>query len=60
MNETFIEKNYFEFLKFKVLKSETQDSMNDFCNYYLDNYKGFNKDNLESLRNLIGELNEKK
>ena len=50
MYETFIEKNYFDFLVFKDLKNETQATMNDFCNYYLDNYKGTNNDNLESLR----------
>ena len=50
MNETFLEKNYFDFLVYKDLKSETQNSLNDFCDYYLDNYKGTNKDNLESLR----------
>ena len=46
----FIESNYFDFLNFKSLKNETQNSLNDFCSYYLDNYKGTNKDNLESLR----------
>ena len=46
----FLEKNYFDFLKFKLLKSETQAVMNVFCDYYLENYKGTNKENLESLR----------
>ena len=50
MNETFLEKNYYDFLKFKILKSETQNSLNEFCSFYLDNYKGTNKDNLEALR----------
>ena len=50
MEKTFIEKNYFNFLKFKLLKSETQAIINSFCDYYLENYKGFNKDNLEFLR----------
>ena len=48
--DNFIEKNYFDFLVHKDLKSETQAVLNDFCIYYLDNYKGTNKDNLESLR----------
>ena len=48
--KNFIEDNYYDFLNFKDLKSETQYVMNDFCNYYLDNYKGTDKDNLESLR----------
>ena len=46
----FIEKNYFDFLVFKDLKSETQAVLNTFCDDYLENYKGTNKDNLESLR----------
>lgn len=46
----FLEKNYFDFLEFKELNSETQNSLNDFCSFYLENYKGTNKDNLESLR----------
>lgn len=46
----FIEKNYFDFLVYKDLKSETQAVLNVFCDYYLDNYKGGDKDNLESLR----------
>ena len=46
----FIDKNYMDFLKFKLLKSQTQAELNSFCNYYLDNYKGINKENLESLR----------
>ena len=50
MNETFLDNTYFDFLVYKDLKNETQDAMNDFCNYYLDNYKGSNKDNIESLR----------
>ena len=49
MHETFLNNNYFEFLKFKILKSETQATMNVFCDYYLDNYKGGDKDNLEAL-----------
>ena len=51
MNEkTFIEEEYFNFLTFKELKIEVQATMNKFCNYYLDNYKGGDKENLESLR----------
>ena len=50
MYETFIEKNYMDFLKYKLLKSETQATMNVFCDYYLENFKGTNKNNLESLR----------
>lgn len=50
MNNDFIEKNYMDFLKYKLLKSETQAILNMFCDYYLENYKGSNKDNLESLR----------
>ena len=50
MYETFIEKNYMDFLKYKSLKDETQNSLNDFCNYYLENFKGTDKENLESLR----------
>ena len=46
----FLEKNYFDFLTLKELKSEVQTSLNDFCSFYLKNYKGTNKDNLESLR----------
>ena len=46
----FIESNYFNFLVFKDLKNESQAVLNSFCDYYLDNYKGTNKDNLESLR----------
>ena len=46
----FLEKNYMDFLKFKLLRSETQAVLDVFCDYYLDNYKGTNKDNLESLR----------
>ena len=45
----FIENNYFDFLNFKNLKSETQNSLNDFCSFYLENYKGTEEDNLESL-----------
>ena len=50
MNEHFIEKNYFDFLVFKDLKNEVQTTLNNFCSFYLENYKGTNKDNLESLR----------
>lgn len=50
METNFIENEYFEFLKFKILKCETQDALNSFCSYYLENYKGTNKENLESLR----------
>ena len=50
MDKDFIENNYYEFLNFKDLKSETQNSLNEFCNYYLETYKGTNNDNLESLR----------
>lgn len=50
MENDFLEKEYFHFLNFKNLKSETQENLNAFCSYYLDNYKGSNKDNLESLR----------
>lgn len=46
----FLETNYFDFLTFKNLSSETQAVMNDFCNYYLENFKGTNKDNLETLK----------
>ena len=46
----FLNKNYFYFLTFKELKSEVQTSMDGFCSYYLENYKGTDKDNLESLR----------
>ena len=46
----FLEKNYIDFLKYKLLKSETQAVINVFCDYYLENYKGTNKENLESLR----------
>lgn len=46
----FIENNYFHFLNFKNLKSETQENLTDFCSFYLDNYKGTDKENLESLR----------
>ena len=46
----FIEDNYFDFLNFKSLKSETQNLLNEFCNYYLNTYKGTDKDNIESLR----------
>ena len=46
----FLETNYFDFLNFKNLKNETQNSLEAFCSYYLDNYKGTNKENLESLR----------
>ena len=48
--DNFIETNYFNFLKYKILKSETQAIMNSFCDYYFENYKGTNKDNLEALR----------
>lgn len=48
--KTFIEDNYFEFLNFKELKSETQNVLNEFCSFYLENYKGTNQENLESLR----------
>ena len=50
MSELFLEKNYFDFLEFKELKSETQTTLNSFCNYYLNNYKGTDKENLEYLR----------
>ena len=50
MNNDFLEKNYFHFLNFKSLKSETQNSLNEFCSFYLENYKGTDKENLESLR----------
>ena len=50
MEKTFLETNYFEFLNFKSLRSETQCDMNNFCSYYLENYRGSNRDNLESLR----------
>ena len=50
MNNDFIEINYFDFLTFKELKNETQKSLNDFCEYYLNNYNGTNAGNLESLR----------
>ena len=50
MTETFLEKNYFDFLNFKSLKNEIQNLLNEFCSFYLDNYKGTNKENLESLR----------
>ena len=50
MNEHFIERNYFDFLIFKDLMSETQNSLNEFCSFYLENYKGTDKENLESLR----------
>ena len=50
MNETFLNNNYFDFLIFKDLKNEVQTSMNEFCSFYLENYKGTNKENLESLR----------
>ena len=46
----FLEKNYFDFLEFKDLKSEVQNSLNEFCIYYLENYKGTDTDKLESLR----------
>ena len=46
----FLEANYFDFLKYKLLKSETQAVLNTFCSYYLENYKGTNKENLESLK----------
>ena len=46
----FLEKNYFDFLEFKELKNEVQTTLNEFCSFYLANYKGTNKDNLESLR----------
>ena len=47
--DNFIESNYFDFLNFKSLKNETQTLLNEFCSFYLENYKGTNKDNLESL-----------
>ena len=50
LNMNFLEVNYFDFLKFKIIKSETQAVLNTFCDFYLENFKGFNKDNLESLR----------
>ena len=50
MNNDFIENNYYEFLNFKDLKSETQAILNVFCDYYLETYKGTDKENLESLR----------
>lgn len=50
MNETFLDTNYFDFLNFKDLKNEVQTSLNNFCIFYLENYKGTNKENLESLR----------
>ena len=46
----FINKNYFDFLTFKELENEVQKSVDDFCNFYLENYKGTDNDNLESLR----------
>ena len=46
----FLDNNYFDFLVFKDLKNETQNSLNNFCSYYLNNYKGTNKDNIESLK----------
>ena len=46
----FLEKNYFDFLEFKELKNEVQTTLNEFCSFYLDNYRGTDKDNLESLR----------
>ena len=46
----FLDKHYFHFLNFKDLKNEVQKSLNDFCDYYLNNYKGTDKENLESLR----------
>ena len=52
----FIESNYFDFLNFKDLKSEAQAVLNVFCDYYLDNYKGTDKDNLESLRLLFNKF----
>lgn len=50
MEINFIENEYFNFLKYKILKSETQAVLNTFCDYYLENYKGSNKENLEYLR----------
>ena len=50
MNKTFLYNNYYEFLNFKSLKSEVQNSLNEFCSFYLENYKGTDKNNLESLR----------
>ena len=46
----FIENNQVDFLVFKDLKNDAQNSLNEFCSYYLENFKGSNKDNLESLR----------
>ena len=48
-SKTFIEDNYYDFLNFKSLKDDAQSSLNAFCSYYLDNYKGTNKGNLEAL-----------
>ena len=50
MEINLIEDEYFNFLTFKSLKSETQAVLNEFCEEYLENYKGTNKENLESLR----------
>ena len=50
MDKTFIEKNYCDFLKYKLLKSDAQAVMNSFCDYYLNNYKGTNKESLEALK----------
>ena len=50
MNETFLENNYCEFLEFKELKSEVQTTISEFCSFYLENYKGTDKDKLESLK----------
>ena len=49
MNNYFLENNYFDFLNFKSLKNESQSSLNEFCSFYLENYKGTTRDNLESL-----------
>ena len=46
----FIETNYFDFMTYRELKNEVQTSLNELCSYYLENYKGTDKDNLESLR----------
>ena len=46
----FINKNYFDFLNFKELQNEVQTKLNTFCSFYLENYKGTDQNNLESLR----------
>ena len=56
MEKTFLENEYFNFLNFKILKSDAQKSLSDFCSCYLENYKGTNKDNLESLKLLFNKF----